>query len=195
MQEYSTQPNKGRDDRKKRAPDGKETAMKAQQLVNVMNTSIRELTEKMEGHKMNLVRKDSQLSDLDSQIVEINAKEANLKKGLEMAEASARQQRDTLLQKRDRIIFMRQKIAELEEELLQDEVDMESIERSILLYQENASRTESKLGSHRDEQGNLGAIREALEEERTTIARDVTNCESEIKSLEAIQNLALGDEL
>ena len=167
----------------------------AQKLVEDMNTTISNLKQKMEGQNSSLEEKNVQLSNFDSQLGEMNSEEETLKKQLKMAEISAQQQRDLLRQKRDRVTFLREEIAKMEEELRQEEADMETIERNILIYQENASVTESKLQSNQDEQGNIVAVQQALEEERNTISRNMSNCESEIKSLEAIQNLALDDAL
>ena len=169
--------------------------MMGQQLLEVMNESIRELNEKLHRQKQNLEKKGSQLSDLDGRISQMNSQQESLGREVEAAHAHDRQKRDLFRQKQERITTLNLQIAKLQAELRQEQAELEDVERSMYVAQEAAVRSEAHLHAMRDEQGSLGAIRQALEDEMNILSRDVTNCESELKSLEAIQNLARGDSL
>jgi hypothetical protein len=162
-----------------------------QYLVDGMKADIHNLNDQVTRHKDSLQEKDAQLTDLDGELEQMTAKEQAINVEFQAARTFSREQRDLLQQKIDRMARLNQQIAGLQEELRHDEAGMESIECAMLVYEEKAARTESMLKAHHDQQGNLGAIRQALEEERASITRDLTNCESELKSLEVIQNLAL----
>lgn len=162
-----------------------------QYLADDMKANMYNLNDQLTRHKHSLQEKDAQLTDLDGELEQLTAKEQAINVEFQAASTFCREQRDLLRQKIDHVARLNQQIAGLQEELRHDEAGMESIECAMLVYEEKAARTETMLKAHHDQQGNLGAIRQALEDEKASITRNLTNCESELKSLEVIQNLAL----
>jgi hypothetical protein len=164
---------------------------KGQDLMDKMNSTIRDLSETVARQRRDLHDKDSQLSGVDGQLGQMAVAEAAIANEWEQAQVAHRDHRDLLAQRRERATHLAQEIARLQEELRQEDAGLDSIERAMLVYKATARRTEHQLQVHRDEHGDLGAIRQALEEEKAIIGRDISNNESELKSLEAIQSLAI----
>jgi chromosome segregation ATPase len=164
---------------------------KGQDLMDKMNLTIRGLSETVARQRRDWQDKDSQLSGVDAQLGQMDVAEAAITNEWEQAQASHHDHRDLLAQRRERVAHLVQEIARLQDELQQENAGLDSIERAMLVYKDTARRTEHQLQVHRDEQGDLGAIRQALEEEKAIVGRDMINNESELKSLEAIQNLAI----
>jgi ankyrin repeat protein len=173
----------------------KEEEIKGRDLVNGMNSTIRGLSETIACQGRDLKEKESQLADLDLRIDQMKVAEVELIDNLDVAKSTARQNQDTVHQKQTRISDLTRRIQQLQAELRAEEADVQLLERSIPMYVENASHVENKLKAHRDEQGSLGVVRQALDDEKACIVRDLGNSTSELKSLETIQNLAMRDEL
>jgi hypothetical protein len=170
----------------------KEEDVKGWDLVSGLNSTIRGLSETIASRERDFKEKESQLATLDLHISQMKKAEVELAKDLDVAKATARQNQDAAHQKHTRISDLTQRIQQLQAELRAEESDVQSIARNIPIYLENAVHAESKLKGHRDEQGSLGAVRQALDDEKACIVRDLDNSTSELKSLEAIQNLAMG---
>jgi chromosome segregation ATPase len=112
----------------------------------------------------------------------------------ETAQLSLVQQHELLSHKTECVSDLQYQIAQMQSELRREQTEMEQLQGSLLRNQTSVNHSELELRAAADEHDTMGAIRQALEDEKDMLYRDVSNCESELKSLEAIQNLARDDE-
>jgi len=166
-----------------------------QSLVDDMNATIRNLQTKMERQRRNLEEKDSEIHTSDEHLELMDQKEQSLVEELARAQTAANQHQQDILQKRSHIEAMQRHIRQLQEDIQREEACLESLDQAYASCDANTASVERRLKYHRNEQGNLGVARQSLEDDRENLLRELTNTESELKSLQAIQNLAMsGDE-
>ena len=173
----------------------KEEEVRGSDLVGNMNSTIRRLSEKIVRRERELQEKDSQLEDLDVQLNQMNTMVTHLSANLEGARRSARQSQEALHVKQKRVSDITHQIQRLQAELRAEETDAQAIAGNMQLFLDNEDRAGHQLQTHRDEHGSLNAVRQALSDEKACILRDLDNSTSELKSLEAIQNLAMRDDM
>jgi flagellin-like hook-associated protein FlgL len=161
-------------------------------LLDDMHTDIKSIEDKLAGRRKVLHEKNSQLATVESQLSEIGAKEEALGKEWETARASYEQQQSALGQRRSRVSQLTEQIAALQAELHLERSDLENLEAAARANEVSASRAEQQLLGTRSEFGSLGAVRMALESEKSFLDREVVNFESELKSLQALHDMATG---
>lgn len=164
------------------------------QLAQDMNSNIQSLNDKLQRQRFQLEEKNSQIADLDERKGQLDHKRQNLNRDFERAQLSLVQQHESLSHKIDSVSDLQYQIVQLQSKLKLEQMEMEQLEGSLLRNQETVDLSDVELRIATDEHATLGAIRQALEDEKDTLDRDVSNCESELKSLEVIHNLARGDE-
>ena len=172
------------------APD-----MMGQLLLDDMNSDIKSVEGKLSRRQKVLEDKNSQLSKVTLQLNELSEKQENLGRELAAARSSREQQQGALAERRSRLSQLESQIAQLQEQLERERSELEHMEASTRANEKGGS-LEQQLEATRDESRSLGVIKQALEDEIHSIGREVTNCESELKSLQAIlQTAARGDSL
>lgn len=163
------------------------------QLVDQMNGNIQSLNDRIRKQMSSLEDKNSRLHDMDRQLYDISQRESDQAKRLQNSKAGVRQQEIMLKTKRDNVEQLKKKLRDLQRELEQEQQAVSEAEQSLESHKKSTSESEEALRKLSDEQGELAALREALVDEREIVNREVANCESELKSLEAIQALARGE--
>jgi hypothetical protein len=170
-------------------------AMMGHHLVENMNSNVQALEDKLQRHRLDLEEKNSQITGLDQQMEHyMDHTQQTLTRAFEKAQMNLVEQHDYISHRTDRVNDLKYQLAQLQSKLRLEQREMDELQGSLGHHEEKVTHCERELRNAADEHDTLGAIRQALEEEKDTLRRDVSNCESELKSLEVIQNLAMGNE-
>jgi hypothetical protein len=167
----------------------------AQSLMNEMNTNIDRLEASLENLKSDLDEKESHLASLDATTAEMQLREQDLERGLRNARSLVEHQHAEMGKKLERIASLKDRIAVLRAELLEEQSTLEPMERAIMGLEEKIVDKEHKLKAHREEKGSIELMKQSLCEEKDYINREMENSNSELKSLKAIQDLAMGKDI
>lgn len=162
-------------------------------LENDLNDSIEKLKRDKASRRVEMEQKDLEISQIDRQLSDISRQENRLTMEMRQTHSSTVNQ-EAIYEKEERISHIQRQIADLRAELRQLEGEVRSLQNNPSSSVYEISRMESKLRSLKDEKMTFQAIREALNEERNTVKRDFENLDDEIKSLEAIQSMAMNNQ-
>ena len=167
-----------------------------QLLLDDMNSDIKSVEEKLARRRRILKEKVNELAVLDAKLSDVRGKEESLQRQIESSQSSFEEQQDILNEKRFRVSELSSQIAHLQSELQRERSEIEHMHESLTAQEESVHRVVQELQGTHEERVSLGAVREAMIEAKASLDREVSNCESELKSLQAIQQIAArGDSL
>jgi hypothetical protein len=166
--------------------------MDSQFMVDGMRSNIQRLEKSVHQLTKDLRDKHADMDNLESVANDMDLRELDLTRGLQNVRAVIQHQTQEVDAKKARISHLKDKISALEAVLVQEESTLEPMERSILILEQKALDKEQKLFGHRAERKSFHVMKQNLVEERESLSRELQNANSELKSLRAIQDLALG---
>ena len=166
------------------------SAVVGQLLLDDMNSDIKSVEEKLARRKRILKDKIRDLTMVDLKLNDMRNKEESLLRQLESSQATREEQQTVLDEKRFRVSDLCSQIAHLQSELERERSEIERLHESLSAQEDADNRAEQELKGTREERGSLDVVRNALIQEKASLDREVSNCESELKSLQAIQQIA-----
>jgi hypothetical protein len=167
----------------------------AQVLADTMQSDIQKLEHTIEQLRRDLRRKGDDIDSIHVDSSEVTGRAEDLQRLLQEEQASARSRCEEYERRRGRLAILHARMAELQAEIAWEESNLEPLERSVLSSQQEAMVVENRLYDCRGELDRMEAMKHALQEERDAIARNLDHTESELLSLKAIQEMALGGDL
>jgi hypothetical protein len=160
-------------------------------LGSEMNGNIITLKGQISDFGQELRLKHIQLTEVGGKLDAMNSAERELTEELMQAQKAKEENTILLKEKQSHAAKIGQKIAELQDSLAKEEASIQSISGSIASCSKSAGRVEATLKNYQAEKGKLNQVRGALEEEKSQLDRSMSNCNAELKSLEAIQKMTM----